>query len=650
MLVPSLGGMEVGPLEHDGGSYAPGGRVLLGEVEDSLVVVGSTRLTTSGGGPGGPVVWDDIGEKPVVFPPAPHTHSIGQVDGLGEALEDIVPGIPAYEEGESYAAGSVVEHNDRWWRAKVDTTDEPAPVEDQLPDLVAAVNANTQTATPSVTLPPDVREGDLLVLQIASENLDQEVTSVSDEAGNTWTKFNFTVSPSNALTESLWTATAVAGSAGAQVNAAVSTSRRYTMTVYVFRGVTSGALLADSYETTGTTSSLTWLAAEASSSWMLSTALQANVTVATSIPYTFSGLNSERVEVAYQTRGAPAGPAKYTAAHALFRFDDPVAGSMTLTLPSLLYYRRHVCLVLTGTEGAPNDWEMIDTFAPPEHRHDAIDITSGVFPYQRLPQAGEGAPGVAGFATDAEVQAGTVSDRTVTPATLASLTASQTRRGLAEAATDAEAITATDTLRYVSPANLKAVFEKRGAGRPPVASYLPPARLAGVGTAALRSGEFCAIAIDVEKAATFSGLAYRLTTAIAGATCVFSAALYNDAGEGVAPNLTSRVATTATDPASTVSGSGPIDLAFTGGAVTLQPGRYWIGMLAVLTGTPTTAPAAAVAYPVLPVVTTGLFWLLNGLPARYLRATGLATLPTTNITLTYEAWDAPYLMAMKRSA
>lgn len=45
VLVPSLGGMEVGPLEHDGTGYAVGDRVVMADLDDGGMVV-LARLTT----------------------------------------------------------------------------------------------------------------------------------------------------------------------------------------------------------------------------------------------------------------------------------------------------------------------------------------------------------------------------------------------------------------------------------------------------------------------------------------------------------------------------------------------------------------------------------------------------------------------------
>lgn len=60
------------------------------------------------------------------------------------------------------------------------------------------------------------------------------------------------------------------------------------------------------------------------------------------------------------------------------------------------------------------------------------------------------------IATSAETIAGTNATKAVTPAGLASLTASNARKGLIETATEAETLTGTDTTRAVTPAGLQA--------------------------------------------------------------------------------------------------------------------------------------------------------------------------------------------------
>lgn len=69
--------------------------------------------------------------------------------------------------------------------------------------------------------------------------------------------------------------------------------------------------------------------------------------------------------------------------------------------------------------------------------------------------------GIVELATGAEVITGTDTDRAVTPAGLAGLTATSSRRGIVELATDAEATTGTDTDRAVTPAALTAAMDAR---------------------------------------------------------------------------------------------------------------------------------------------------------------------------------------------
>jgi hypothetical protein len=84
----------------------------------------------------------------------------------------------------------------------------------------------------------------------------------------------------------------------------------------------------------------------------------------------------------------------------------------------------------------------------------AATITFGTTDYA-LPMAGESSPGIIELATNAEVQAGTDTVRAVTPAGLASLTSTTTRRGLIELATNAEVLAGTDTARAVAPVDLQ---------------------------------------------------------------------------------------------------------------------------------------------------------------------------------------------------
>ncbi|MHB0978399.1 MAG: phage baseplate protein [Minisyncoccota bacterium] len=71
-----------------------------------------------------------------------------------------------------------------------------------------------------------------------------------------------------------------------------------------------------------------------------------------------------------------------------------------------------------------------------------------------IPAASETVSGIIELATNAEVQTGTDAARAVTPAGLASLTATDARRGLVELATTAEVNTGTDTEKAITPAAL----------------------------------------------------------------------------------------------------------------------------------------------------------------------------------------------------
>ena len=77
----------------------------------------------------------------------------------------------------------------------------------------------------------------------------------------------------------------------------------------------------------------------------------------------------------------------------------------------------------------------------------AIEVTAGA--------TITGIDGAATFASVAEVQAGVVENKNVSPATLAACTATEGRKGVAELATAAEALAGTDTDQVVPPAGLQ---------------------------------------------------------------------------------------------------------------------------------------------------------------------------------------------------
>lgn len=73
------------------------------------------------------------------------------------------------------------------------------------------------------------------------------------------------------------------------------------------------------------------------------------------------------------------------------------------------------------------------------------------------PYATQENAGIAEIATDAEAQAGTDTNRIITPANLQQVTATETRKGVVELATNAEAQAGTDNTRALTPASLQAV-------------------------------------------------------------------------------------------------------------------------------------------------------------------------------------------------
>ncbi|MBA4852087.1 hypothetical protein [Emticicia sp. BO119] len=76
-------------------------------------------------------------------------------------------------------------------------------------------------------------------------------------------------------------------------------------------------------------------------------------------------------------------------------------------------------------------------------------------------QASTSVLGLTTYATNAETQTGTETLKAVTPAGLASLTASETRAGLAEIATQTETNTGTDDVRYITPLKFKTFFDAK---------------------------------------------------------------------------------------------------------------------------------------------------------------------------------------------
>jgi hypothetical protein len=86
-----------------------------------------------------------------------------------------------------------------------------------------------------------------------------------------------------------------------------------------------------------------------------------------------------------------------------------------------------------------------------------LNVKAAINQFAALPpDASDTVKGIVELATSAETQAGTDPARAVTPAGLASVTATTVRAGLVELATDTETITGTDPSRAITPSNLSA--------------------------------------------------------------------------------------------------------------------------------------------------------------------------------------------------
>ena len=108
--------------------------------------------------------------------------------------------------------------------------------------------------------------------------------------------------------------------------------------------------------------------------------------------------------------------------------------------------------------------------------------------------------GIAELATPEEVQDGKDDTRIVTPAGLASRTATEERAGLVELATSAEVKAGTDSARAVTPAGLKSAMDGRTASGDQT------------GLVELATNDEVQAGIDSEKAVTPAGLASRTAT------------------------------------------------------------------------------------------------------------------------------------------
>ena len=188
------------------------------------------------------------------------------------------------------------------------------------------------------------------------------------------------------------------------------------------------------------------------------------------------------------------------------------------------------------------------------------------------------------------------------------------------------------------------------AGRftPPVGAYQLPTGLVTTSTTAPTSGHATFNAIDIEREATFSHVAYRIATNRAGGNTNFTAAIYADNGEGNSPDTSQRLAYTPTpDPLT----SGPDKELALDAPITLTPGRYWIGSLYYAASAPSTNPTLhSVDGLVFGWLDSGNLWFFGAHQPRCLYIESQASLPTTALTLSVGRSQAPPIVALKRSA
>jgi hypothetical protein len=113
-----------------------------------------------------------------------------------------------------------------------------------------------------------------------------------------------------------------------------------------------------------------------------------------------------------------------------------------------------------------------------------VQITVG----PRLPDASTSAKGIVQLATDAETQAGTNGSKAVTPSSLDSRTATETRTGLSEIATQEQVDDGADDARYVTPLKLF-TYLSNGGGEIPASGVIvsPPINSRGNVQAALEN-------------------------------------------------------------------------------------------------------------------------------------------------------------------
>lgn len=174
--------------------------------------------------------------------------------------------------------------------------------------------------------------------------------------------------------------------------------------------------------------------------------------------------------------------------------------------------------VVAGTPGSliPAQWgnavsyeflNVIESagFAPDEDNNAqllaAINIKIAASVPASPPDASVAVKGLVELATNTETQAGTDAQRAVTPASLASTTATATRAGLVELATEAETQAGTDAQRAVTPAGLASTT----------------ATVTRAGLVELATNAETQAGTDSSRAITLAGLSSRVgTESIAG--------------------------------------------------------------------------------------------------------------------------------------
>lgn len=538
-----------------------------------------------------------------------------RVDALEDDVEDLENTIPNWVPG-SYAQGRVVQHLGRFWRAGADTTATPVFPTDTQPTIAASAAQTASGASFNVLLPAGIIAGDLIAVSVGRFG----VANGTAPAGWTWENSN-----SHAA---ILTKTADGTESGTSVTVALAStpSRLVQAHTLVLRN---------------------WTAKSGGNG-------AGNTTPSLPLTVPLATLDTKSVGIAFcfNSSGSSPGPIAPTEGAIITqRSTDTNSSGVNTVIPGARasanvvfnpqsgYSYGAATLVVAGIAGVASDWELIETSADAQ----VAFLQSALATLQRNTQwATESTAGVTPYATSAETQAGTVTTKAVTPAGVQ-----------AKAATAAEAKTGTSTVRFITPAVGHATYDRKGITNIPVGTYLTPAGMvSGGGAFVLAHQDFFTYPVDVPSPATFSHAGFKVDTAAVGGAVALYVAVYADNGTGTAPDLTQRLAYTTTPAALTAVVDGGTDLAFSAPWVVANPGRYWVASLYIQTTAPTTEPKVLFLGDSLGLgYTFGASWWLNGgRTARSLRATGVASMPTTAITLVPEVWYLPPLIALKRSA